>query len=470
MIVNYQQNSIFKAKFNNFMFDNIIKFGDLVNKKEKVCEFKITQTERAIFQSKIESFLVSFDENGKSNLEDNINVFDIISGFIFKLDSPVNNFFLYNLNRFSPENMSNEIKDKINEIYVFDYICNKFLFVLAQTLADSKEYSKYFTNSLIVMESLNGYLILDDNGFTLITQTTITIVEGVLYEPFNIKNQIENFTNNLNVINSENYLHFYTRNTFVYKSDPTIDMFYYFYTINLMYSLKLYKPCVTMINYILNDLTEVQQAMKKPNKTRTLLAFCELYCFLTFIAVDIYITIGEYNIAINLLENISKFTDNQHNVMIYKVLTGICLSKIGFPDMSSIFFQHALKEVEKVLVSDEQTNDVNLMIRQKEELDLKKIPEGFIIPVKMLISSLNLKKVKAIEHFIFQTTENPVNKCYYCDITMNPNVEIYTCSKCKRAAYCSLKCLKKNRIQHEVICYKYFQFHEDVNDLVRLYS
>ena len=76
-------------------------------------------------------------------------------------------------------------------------------------------------------------------------------------------------------------------------------------------------------------------------------------------------------------------------------------------------------------------------------------------------------KLKSIEKFVAQISDKSPILCNYCDYTLNPNPDTYkTCTKCKRGKYCNIKCMKKNKSHHEIICFKYFVYFTKVNDLV----
>ncbi len=46
---------------------------------------------------------------------------------------------------------------------------------------------------------------------------------------------------------------------------------------------------------------------------------------------------------------------------------------------------------------------------------------------------------------------------------------IFSCLKCNRAHFCSLKCMKKMKSKHEDICMKYSEKFSEVNDIIEQY-
>lgn len=91
----------------------------------------------------------------------------------------------------------------------------------------------------------------------------------------------------------------------------------------------------------------------------------------------------------------------------------------------------------------------------------------------MLYSVLNLMKSKCIDKFQDEVEINS-SICFNCKIDakseeLEDNAGIFSCPKCKRAFYCSLKCMKKMKDKHESVCLKYFKNYQRVNDIVDEY-
>lgn len=78
-------------------------------------------------------------------------------------------------------------------------------------------------------------------------------------------------------------------------------------------------------------------------------------------------------------------------------------------------------------------------------------------------------KYKSIDK-LQENFQNNTYTCFYCELLeiseKLENINIFSCPKCKRAYYCSLKCMKKMKSKHESICHKYYQNYNKVNEIV----
>lgn len=95
----------------------------------------------------------------------------------------------------------------------------------------------------------------------------------------------------------------------------------------------------------------------------------------------------------------------------------------------------------------------------------------------MFICTINLMKLKAIEKYQEEIVLNP-NYCFNCDLIegnnnsanfREENRKIFACLKCNRCFYCSITCLKKIKSKHDLICYKYAEKFNEVNEIIEKY-
>jgi hypothetical protein len=165
------------------------------------------------------------------------------------------------------------------------------------------------------------------------------------------------------------------------------------------------------------------------------------------------------------------------------------LTKLKYSDLGSIYLDMGYKFIQKAFEVEDglmpndkdyvRTKSLNKLHRTK--FDRNKISEGIFIltldlikPARMFICVLNLMKIKAIEKFQEELIMNS-NICFYCDFISKKkdnNFEgnkYYPCLKCNRAYYCSIKCMRKNKIMHDPVCFKYSERFNEINEIVDAY-
>jgi tetratricopeptide (TPR) repeat protein len=113
----------FRHILNNCVFKIIkviLSHGKIVNK------FEISSHQSIEFvENKMKELISNFDESGSTIIKDT-NITQSIQNTEFYINSKlIKNFALFNINRFSYENMTQTVGFEINEIFVTEYICNK---------------------------------------------------------------------------------------------------------------------------------------------------------------------------------------------------------------------------------------------------------------------------------------------------------------------------------------------------------
>jgi hypothetical protein len=78
-------------------------------------------------------------------------------------------------------------------------------------------------------------------------------------------------------------------------------------------------------------------------------------------------------------------------------------------------------------------------------------------------------RYRAIEKYKSDLINN-IKICFKCEEAISAEITTFNCLKCLRAFYCSPKCLKQHKYQHDMVCRKYYKYYQAVDDLVKDYA
>lgn len=382
LVQNSTQHITYKAKYNIFMFKNLLILCDLIMTEGKLANLtnnEMVIKELKLMDHKIEKIMMNFYENGKHPIEENAHLYSIFQEYLYN-SKTINNYCLSNIERFSDHTMKQPIKDLIDEIYVVNYISDKFLFVLGKVIQDSKEFINLFSENLTVLESLNGYMVIEENNIILFLKNSFFID----YQPSETENDssqndkylANNIFSNLIVEKSEQLLHFYNRHKFIIKKDASFDLYSLLTMINILYSLNLYKPCITIVSYILTEFEKVKSTFCTVNLNKSTRPYLEFYLFLSMFVVKIYLKLNEYSLALKQLDEIADFENEEYTHILYNILTGVCLTKIRYSDLASVYMDKALIICERALTEEnlKYSNEAGQVLERK--VDPNKISES----------------------------------------------------------------------------------------------
>lgn len=398
-----------------------------------------------------------------------------------------------NLIKFSAENKKNPINEMINEIFVINHVFQKFNYVLACNVLQDKKLS--LTSNTIVIEGLNGFLIVEDTSLTLIVQNTLLKetdkVFGVNNKNVEISGEPSNYLLGILSLKSHEYYYlYYSKFHFSFEKDSRMDIFGYLVLLNYYDSMGLYKCAILTISNLLNEMVKNTSII---DLKISFSSHFELYLFLNFLLIKYYFKMDDFEIAYNCLRRIS-YEISDYSFVIYYILMAVCLSKKKYFDLSAVYFEKTLNVFSEVINFVNENEQKNEMMSNVNSIKEEIVNENFIIPVKILISIANMMKLKVISDFtklidlekekdndsiIEKTIKEPTyfeapilfKNCYNCNKSSLKNDEkkVYNCVKCKRALYCSYECMKADKGVHKVICNMYFNNIEKVNNLIKSY-
>lgn len=375
---------------------------------------------------------------------------------------------------------------EINEIYIIKLTTERMLFKFVNIIKDLVDSKKIGTK--IILEGLNGFLQVENEELVLYSiyrfmtrDSNPNLYQGK-YISFSIETKIageEDVNENrqgdkkleiLKSITVKNLEHkfaplYYKRITFRVSKDTKIFHFpIYFSMISLLYTKKLYYPCVTLIGLVIKEISTISSDLYSdvPNSQKTE-CFLYLFEFLLFIQVYLLICMKNFDRALYELLTV-KEPISELNTLLYHMLLGLCYGQCFYYDLS-VYHLCTAFQMTKPFVDSYKAPDDNLESEQKQKKAAefrKKIPEsktylliiGYLTEMRAFASFIqcivgNIMKLRS------ERVEGEIVACFRCKLE-DSKVTTY-CLDCKKVVYCSLKCLKKNKALHSIVCEFYLK-------------
>jgi hypothetical protein len=274
---------------------------------------------------------------------------------------------------------------EINELYIIKFVTERMLFKFANIISDLVDCKNI--NERIVMEGLNGFLLIDNDELVLFSIYRYMVRDGAhnIYPEVKIsqeedikeKGTSEKKLETLKVISIKNLEYkfaplYYKRITFKLNKDAkNFNFSNYFTMINVLYSKKLYYPCVTLLSLIIEEISSIQYGLydDAPNHQKSE-CFLHLFEFLLFLQVFLLISLKNYDRALFELLRI-KQPINDLNTLLYKVLIGICYGHCLYYDLSIVSLCEAFYLIDP-LVSQYIYESEGDVANNKKKADFKK--------------------------------------------------------------------------------------------------
>jgi len=118
------------------------------------------------------------------------------------------------------------------------------------------------------------------------------------------------------------------------KDAKTFSFALYFSLINIMYTKKLYYPCVTLLSLLIEEINIIKIELYKNSKSsQKIQSFLYLFEYVLFIQVYILILLKNYERALFELRRINE-PINLMNKLLHKILLGFCLGQCLYLDFS----------------------------------------------------------------------------------------------------------------------------------------
>lgn len=177
---------------------------------------------------------------------------------------------------------------------------------------------------------------------------------------------------------------YFKRITFkLQKETKSFNFSIYFSLINVLYTKKLYYPCVTLLSMVIEEISlinfQLYENSKDSQKTQ---CFLTLYEFLLFIQVYILILQKNYERALYELRRI-KTPINMMNKLLHKILLGLCLNQCLYFEFAIYTFLEASFSIKDFIDSynieetDEEDKEKNKDDpSRKDRYFRKSAPEG----------------------------------------------------------------------------------------------
>ena len=119
------------------------------------------------------------------------------------------------------------------------------------------------------------------------------------------------------------------------KETKSFNFSIYLSLINVLYTKKLYYPCVTLLSMLIEEITSINyQLYENSKESQKAECFLILYEFLLFIQVYILILMKNYERALYELRRV-KTPINMMNKLLHKILLGLCLNQC-------LYFEYAI--------------------------------------------------------------------------------------------------------------------------------
>lgn len=375
----YKEDIQFKAKLSTILIKRIFKIFKIIEKNGTKIKLnhQLNQFIEQI-ETKIRELIINFDEEGVYISKDSKQKLDLDLSELFLSVGSVKNFALENIRRFSEDRMKEAITDKenINELYLITYVHNKLLYVLAKILQDSPEVLSYFDDDCAILESLNGYLVVNEDSLVLLTQNSFfndykkdekqNKIDLEKYQHFHI-------TKTLKIKKSDVFFHFYNIHYFEMRKDANFNLHTIFVTLNTSYSLNLFRAAHTLCSFILSEIEKIK-GCTEPIADNTE-GYNDLYMFFLFFNIKLSIKLCDYYTALKCLNDINE-KQNEYNIFLSNMLTGVCLGKVSFNDLSAVYFDKCLLFIERVFLV--ETTEENLNIKLNKKHDIAKISDSII--------------------------------------------------------------------------------------------
>jgi hypothetical protein len=170
---------------------------------------------------------------------------------------------------------------------------------------------------------------------------------------------------------------YYKRITFkLVKDAKTFNFPIYFALINLLYSKKLFYPCITLLSLVITEISSISNELyeRQENHQKTK-SFLHLYEFLLFIQVYLLCSTKKFDRALYELIKIRKNV-NDVNSLLYKILYGLCLSHCFYFDIAVQYFSEAVYLIKPMLDSYKYLEDESNIKNQEKKVS--KTPESKI--------------------------------------------------------------------------------------------
>jgi hypothetical protein len=429
-----------------------------------------------------------------------------------------------NLIKFSADNKKNTITENINEVFIISYICEKFNYCLACNILQDKKLA--LNNQSLVLQGMNGFLIIEENSLTLIVQNSVrknyNSVFGMNNENFDPDENPPNTVLELLTLKSnEFYFIYYSKHLFNLKKEHRFDLFGYLVMLSFFDSMGIYKPAILVIEHVLTEMTTHMTledfALKYPSHY-------QLYVYLSFLKIKYYFKLEDFSVAFQSLMNISR-NISEYSWSLFYFLLAIILSKQRYMDLSAVFFEKSLLNYQSLITSfteldltpksnnnkqgkEEYDNEVrenkDNVSKSYNKIDEDALISNFVVPVKMFLSVGNMMKLKVITDFIkkidlekekqlmevqveelnkdgkkkslnngFSESIAVNNQCFYCGNIVTEQVtkskSLFSCNKCRRASYCSKDCYQRDKNHHLKICDLYYTNLDAVNHIITCY-
>lgn len=435
------------------------------------------------------------------------------------------NMAYVNVMKFSPENMQKPIEENINEIFVIKHICQRMSNVLIKEVLNDRKLA--IEQETHVLEGLNGILTISETNLMLIVQNRFT-KQNLSQEPFNdsqhlAKGSYKNlFFELITLKGCEEYSFYYCKYNFSYVSEFKLNLKENLVLLIYFLQAGLNKPALSILTGLILEITK---NININDMSSQYYPFFELYSFFSMLLCTVYFKLEDYLLCFDLVEPLTIVENrNEYNTMIFNLMLGFILSKIKFEDLASVFFEKCLDNLSncisesnekkfKVFTENKDESGVNDQEdiihhedqRQNEEsfdIDPSIVDECFAPAIKMFISTVNMANLKVITDFIkkidvdlekkFDSFEEKQKgspsmlgqeeayieslishlNCYNCQnfiqqTSKDKALNSICCTKCRRAYYCSLNCMKKDKINHSKICQLYFRYYSKINDILQ---
>lgn len=487
----------------------VLKYGKSIT-IDKLDEDETSMISKSI--KKLKQLIVLYEDDNNSNILSSDLYDNQIFNKIQELDFNKNEAEL-NVIKHSSDNKKNPINEQINEIFIIKYLCERFNYILACNILQDKKFALY--KDSLVIEGLNGYLLVEENTITLIVQNTTKkeseVVFGMNMQNFSAKSNAPNlFIECLSLKSMDYYYIYYSKYVFHLSKEIRLDIFGYLVLVNFYTQMKLYKPAILILQ---NILTEMINHISLEELIDNYQGHYQLYVFFTFLLVEYYFKLDDFPIAFNLLLNIANKL-NESSWLIYYMLLGVVLSKLQYMDLAAVYFEKVVLGFANVVLvedknnvnedeSSDSNNNYGMENKQINVIKKESVMSGFIAPIKMIISVTNMMKLKVLTDFIKKidldkenflidnemneqtrkksrsAMENEYNdgilnyrNCFFCNKEVEVNDDFglkMNCIKCRRAFYCSSECMKKDKYHHSKICELYFHNYSKVNDIIKNY-
>jgi hypothetical protein len=175
---------------------------------------------------------------------------------------------------------------------------------------------------------------------------------------------------------------YFQRITFkLQKETKSFNFSIYFSLINVMYTKKLYYPCITLISMLLEEIHSIRKNLYETAKeSQKAQCFIMLYEFLLFIQVYILILQKNYERALYELRRI-KDPICMMNKLLHKILLGLCYNQCLYFEYGIYTFLEASFSIKDFIESydalESDEDDANKDEPGKKERHFRKTaPEG----------------------------------------------------------------------------------------------